>query len=79
MLVTLSGMLMEVKPLQSLKAYHPISFTFSGMLMEVRAWQFLKAYHPILTTLSGIIVSWHPAISSFDAVLMMALQSFLES
>ena len=35
MLVTLSGMLIDVNPLQSLNAYDPMLVTPSRMLMEV--------------------------------------------
>ncbi len=43
MLVTLSGMVMEVRLLQERKASRPMLVTLSGMVMEVRAVQFWKA------------------------------------
>ena len=43
MLVTLSGMVMEVRLLQSEKALPPMLVTLSGMVMEVRLVQPLKA------------------------------------
>ena len=43
MLVTLLGMVMEVRPLQPSKAKLPMLVTPSGMVMEVRPEQLLKA------------------------------------
>ena len=51
MLVTLSGMLMQVRESHPLKVLFPMLVTLSGMLMLVREWQFEKAYFPILFTL----------------------------
>ena len=39
MLVTLSGMVMEVKPVQYEKAYSPMLVTLSGMVTEVKPLQ----------------------------------------
>ena len=46
MLVTLSGMVMEVKPLQPEKARSPMLVTLSGMVTEVREVQYAKAPLP---------------------------------
>ncbi len=43
MLVTLLGMVMEVRPLQLSKAKLPMLVTLLGMVMEVRSLQFPKA------------------------------------
>ena len=39
MLVTLSGMVIEVKPLQPEKAHSPMLVTLSGMVIEVKPLQ----------------------------------------
>ena len=56
MLVTLSGMVIEVSPLQSEKALSPILVTLSGMVIEVSPLQSEKALSPILVTLSGMVI-----------------------
>ena len=43
MLVTLSGMVIEVKPLQPRKAPSPMLVTLSGMVIEVKPLQPEKA------------------------------------
>jgi hypothetical protein len=43
MLVTLLGMVMEVKPLQLEKAMRPMLVTLLGMVMEVKPEQLEKA------------------------------------
>ncbi len=50
MLVTLLGMVMEVKPLQFLKAELPMYVTLLGMVMEVKPLQEEKAYWPMDVT-----------------------------
>ena len=50
MLVTLSGMVMEVRPVHLEKASSPIVVTLSGMAMEVRPVQPEKAQSPMLVT-----------------------------
>ena len=55
MLVTLSGMLMQVRESHPLKVLFPMLVTLSGMLMLVREWQFEKACFPILFTLLGML------------------------
>ena len=47
MLVTLLGMVMEVKLLQFLKARFLMLVTLSGMVMEVKLLQYSKAELPI--------------------------------
>ena len=44
MLVTLSGMVMEVKPLQPEKALSPMLVTLSGMMTEVKPLHPSKAW-----------------------------------
>ena len=39
MLITLSGMVTDVKPLQSSKAEYPMLVTLSGMVMDVKLLQ----------------------------------------
>ena len=79
MLVTPSGMVMEVRPLQPEKALLPMLVTPSGMVMEVRPLQPEKALLPMLVTPSGIVVFLQPAISVFVAVSIIALQLLRES
>ena len=47
MLVTLLGISIEVKPLQSRKAAYPMLVTLLGIVIEHRLEQFLKAAEPI--------------------------------
>ena len=54
MLVTLEGMVIEVRPEQPQKALLPMLVTPSGMVMEVRLEQPEKVRSPMLVTLSGI-------------------------
>ena len=55
MLTTLSGMVMEAKLVQPLKASRPILITLLGMVIEVRP-QPIKAPSPMLITLLGIVM-----------------------
>ena len=55
MLVTLSGMVTEVREVQSRKAPHPMLVTPFGIVTEVRELHLLKASSPILVTLLGMI------------------------
>ena len=77
MLVTLLGIVMEVKPWQFAKAIFPMLVTLLGIVMEVRLLQLWKAPSPMLVTLLGIIVFLQPAISVLDDVSIIALQSLL--
>ena len=43
MLVTLSGIVIDVKRLQSEKAYHPMLVTLSGMVTDVKPLHLQKA------------------------------------
>jgi hypothetical protein len=54
MIVTLSGMVTEVREVQLLKALISIFFTLLPMLTEVSEEQSWKAARPILVTLLGI-------------------------
>ena len=74
MLVTLLGMVMEVKPVQPEKAEPPMLITLLGMVTEVKLLQPPKALYPMLVTVLGIIVFWQPAINVFVVVSIIALQ-----
>ena len=50
-----------------------------GIVIEVRLEQLQKADFPMLVTEFGIIVFLHPTIKTLELVVIMALQSFLES
>ena len=78
-LVTLLGMVIEVKPEQSSKAQLPILVTLLGIVMEVRSVQSSKARKPILVTLLGMVVFIHPYSSVLLDVSIIALQLFRES
>ena len=79
MLVTLLGMVMEVRPEQPSNAHTPMLVTLLGMVMEVRPEQWKNALSPMLVTLLGILVLLQPDISSFVEVSMTALQLLRES
>ena len=55
MLVTLLGMVMEVRPEQPKNAPAPMLFTLLGIVIEVRPGQGENAKIPMLVTLLGII------------------------
>ena len=55
MLVTLLGMVIEVRLLHRLNAVSPMLVTPSGMVTEVRP-QLLKVAYSILVTLLGIVM-----------------------
>ena len=57
MLVTLSGIVMLFRPVQSENARLPILVTLSGIVMLVRPTQLENAPLTILVTLSGITIS----------------------
>jgi len=79
MLVTFLGIVIEVRPLQLLKAAAPMPVTLSGIKMEVRLVQLEKAEEPMLVTLFGIVVFGQPAIRVFVPVSIIALQLSRES
>ena len=58
-LVTLFGMVIEVKPLDE-KAQLSIVVTLLGITIEVRFVQLPNAPSPILVTLLGIIIEFKP-------------------
>ena len=78
MLVTLLGIVMEVRP-QLLKAEFPMLVTLSGIVTEVRPLQPWKAEPPMLVTSFGITVFTQPLTNVFVAVSIIALQSLRES
>ena len=60
MLVTLSGIVTDVRPVQPEKAAYPTLVTLSGIVTDVRPVQPEKALFPILVTLSGIVTDVRP-------------------
>ena len=79
MLVTLSGMVIEVRALQPRKASIPMLVTLFGMVTEVRPLQPSKALSPMLVTSLGMTVFLQPAINVFVEVSIIALQLSRES
>ena len=79
MLVTLLGMVTEVRPEQPKKALDPMLVTLSGMVTEVRPEQPQKARSPMLVTLEGMVVFIHPVINVLEDVSIRALQLSRES
>ena len=75
MLVTLSGMVIDVKPVQSQKAPYPMLVTLSGMVIEISPLQTAKAHSPMLVTLpsSGNTLALHPATNVLLSVSIMQL------
>ena len=55
-----SGIVMDVRLLQRLKAALSILVTLLGMFMEVKLLQFSKALAPMVVTLSGIVMDVRP-------------------
>ena len=55
MVLTDLGILMEVKPVQSVKADPPMLVTFDGNVKEVKPVQPAKALFSMLVTLEGIV------------------------
>ena len=55
MLVTLSGIVIDVSPEQPENAEKPMLVTPSGIVIEVRPEQPENAYSPMIVTLSGIV------------------------
>ena len=56
MLVTLSGIVIEVREVQSEKADPPMLVTLLGIVTEVSEMQPANALHPILVTLLGMVI-----------------------
>ena len=56
MLVTLSGIVMDVRLEHSQKAESPMLVTLLGIVMDARLEQRAKAEEPMLVTLSGIVM-----------------------
>ena len=55
MFVTELGIVIDVKPLQLLKAPYPILVTEFGIVIDVNLLQFVKAQSPILVTEFGMV------------------------
>ena len=79
MLVTLFGIVIEVKPSHPLKAEVPMLVTLFGIVIVVKPSHPLKAPQPIFEMVLGIIVVEQPAINVLDAVSIIALQLLRES
>ena len=79
MLVTLLGIVTDVKPEQVLKAPLPMLVTLLGMVIDVKPLQAEKATSPMPVTLLGMTVFLNPAISVLVAVSIIALQFSRES
>ena len=83
MLVTLLGIVTEVRPLQSLKAFCPISLTLLGIETEVRPLHPSKADSPMLVTLLGIVTEVRPLqyeylqLIVFQFVLLKTVEKWL--
>ena len=60
MLVTLLGMVTEVKRLQSSKAPSPMLVTLLGIVTEVKLLQYAKVLLPMLVTLLGMVIEVKP-------------------
>ena len=60
MLVTLDGIVTDVRPLQPENAELPMLVTFGGIVSEVSPLQPEKAALPILVTLAGIVTDVRP-------------------
>ena len=58
--ITLLGMMMDVKPVQSRNAEPPICVTLFGMVMEVKLVQPANAMLPICVTLFGMVTDVKP-------------------
>ena len=76
MLVTLLGIVTEVKPEQPLKAATPMLVTLLGIVTEVKPEQLQKACNPMLVTLLGIVMD--VKAEQFCPVFPGAEQSMLE-
>ena len=64
MLVTLSGIVIEVKPVHFSNALSPMFVTLSGIVIEAKPVQPPNAESPMLVTLSGIVIEVKPVHSS---------------
>ena len=79
MLVTLLGIVNDVRPVQPSNAELPMLVTLLGISMDVRLLQSSNAPSPMLVTLLGIVVFLQPVIKEFDTFSIIALQLFRES
>ena len=79
MLVTEFGIVTLIRPEQPENAPSPMLVTEFGIVTLIRPEQPENAPSPMLVTEFGMVVFLHPAISVFNTVSTIALQSFLES
>ena len=79
MLVTLLGIVTEVRPEQPENALLPMLVTLLGIVTEVRPEQPENALLPMFVTLFGIIVFLQPKTKVLVVVSIMALQLSRES
>ena len=70
MQVTLSGIVIEVKEEQPLKALSPILVTLLGIVTEVKEEQLRKAHSPMLVTPSLIITVLMTEVKSFQGLTL---------
>jgi len=75
MLVTLSGIEMDVRPEQSLKVLLPMLVTLLGIETDVRQEQPKKADSPMLVTLLGIVTDVRPEQTAY--LQLVVCQSIL--
>ncbi len=80
MLVTLSGIVMLVSPVQPENAESPMLVTLFGIVTFVSSGHPQKAESPMLVTLpsAGITLVLHPAIKVFVAVSVCKVRAVLE-
>jgi len=84
MLVTLLGMVTEVRPEQPEKAELPMLVTLLEMVMEVRPEQYANAQSPMLVTLLGMVMdvrleqSWNALSPMLVTLLGMVMDVRLE-
>ena len=74
MLVTLLGIVTDVKPEQPEKALPPMVVTLLGIVTDVKPEQPEKALPPMVVTLLGMVVLLQPAMRVLVLVTMIALQ-----
>ena len=73
MLVTVEGMVTDVKLMQLIKAASPMLVTLAGMLTDVKLLQPAKAPLPMLVTVVGIsyVVAVFPA--GYETIVVLVL------
>jgi hypothetical protein len=77
MLVTLLGIVTEVKPEQLLNAFSPMLVTFSGIIIEVKEVHHLNALSPILVTGPSKVITPLPSLYSLLTIFAPKLPEVL--